>query len=100
MGYAHKINYDLSDSELIRLLQKQPVAITISSENWNDYSTGIFNCHPTARIDHAVLLVGYGPDYWLIKNQWGADWGQDGYITVSRNRTTNCQIGYGVFYMS
>ena len=40
------------------------------------YKGGVFSCRPTDIIDHAVLLVGYTPDYWIVKNQWGSDWGE------------------------
>ena len=44
-----------------------------------------------------VQLVGYSEDYWLIKNQWGDDWGEDGYMRVSRDPDHNCLIGSEVF---
>ena len=44
-----------------------------------------------------VQLVGYGVDYWLVKNSWGEDWGDHGYIKVSRNSNKNCLIGSEVF---
>ena len=44
-------------------------------------------------MDHAVVLMGYGydeardMDYWLVRNSWGADWGENGYIRIARGES-------------
>jgi cathepsin L len=83
----------LSDDDLINLLQSSPVAISISSNRWEQYSSGVFSCRSSAAVGHAVLLIGYAPNYWIVKNQWGITWGKNGYIRISRNTSANCQIG-------
>jgi cathepsin L len=43
--------------------------------------------------NHAVVIVGYGFDstlnknYWLVRNSWGATWGESGYIRMERSPT-------------
>ena len=34
---------------------------------------------------HAVAAVGYTPAYILIKNSWGKDWGEQGYVKFGRH---------------
>ena len=68
-----------------------------------DYRGGIFGlkgeCNgPFEDGGHAITLIGYGTDnsgndYWIIKNSWNTDWGENGFGKISRTR--NCLPNYG-----
>ncbi|UYV65108.1 hypothetical protein LAZ67_3003147, partial [Cordylochernes scorpioides] len=77
-----------------------PIAVAIDSNHHSirHYKEGIYDeplCS-SYRLTHAVLVVGYGSengkDYWLVKNSWGKNWGEDGYIKMSRNKNNQCGI--------
>jgi len=64
-----------------------PFAICVYAEPWMDYNGGVFSdqscTHAYTDLDHCVQLVGYSPDYWIVRNSWNTDWGEDGYIRIS-----------------
>jgi len=71
------------------LATKGPIAITVSAEPWQLYGGGVFTgcskgLFKDNTLDHGVQAVGYSSDYWIVRNSWGASWGEDGYIRISR----------------
>lgn len=80
-----------------------PVSVGINAAALRFYSSGVFDypqCQKLLR--HAVLAVGYGvvdsKDYWLIKNSWGKNWGEHGYVRMRRNRDQQCGISLDSLY--
>jgi len=65
------------------LAEKGPVSICVDAASWSPYRKGIYPASSCGKsLDHCVLAVGYdlGQGYWIVRNSWGADWGQSGYI--------------------
>lgn len=56
------------------------------------YQSGIFDGNCT-KDSHMIVTVGFGSengqDFWIVRNSWGADWGENGYIRVARNDSNN-----------
>ena len=84
-----------SVSGLQTALTKQPVSIAVDANNWQLYSGGIFN-NCGSSLDHGVLAVGFTSTYWIVKNSWGGDWGEEGYIRLSPGNT--CGIANAASY--
>jgi C1A family cysteine protease len=81
-----------SDAKIQRaILEQGEVAGMLNADDLasGTYSSGIYSyasC-PTS-VNHAILIVGWGTqngiDYWIIKNSWGASWGESGYFRIKR----------------
>ena len=87
-GYVkNKVNS--ADALETALATVGPVAVTVSA-NWATYGGGIFsggcsnNVSTSCTLDHAVVAVAYTQEYWLIRNSWGVEWGENGYIRLTR----------------
>nr|KAF6324338.1 cathepsin W [Myotis myotis] len=102
----------LSDNEQ-RIAQylatEGPITVTINKKLLQQYKNGVIKatrttCDPQ-NVDHVVLLVGFGKTksvegrqakdvsghshrrstpYWILKNSWGANWGEKGYFRLHR----------------
>jgi hypothetical protein len=100
------------ENQLMGLLQQNgPCVMGMAAdgpykEMFRDLGKGIFDVPETAKYqcNHAVLLVGFGTengkDYWLIKNSWGANWGQNGFFKMARNKNMCNMMSGGFWFVS
>lgn len=84
-----------------------PVSIGIDcTSTMQFYKSGVLDdrqCRSEVKhLNHAVLVVGYGAedgiDFWLVKNSWGTDWGEQGYVRLSRNKNNQCGVASAASY--
>merc|ERR1711963_934066 len=92
-------DYSCTEDKLKQLVATKgavAVAIYASDSGFGSYKSGVFDQCTDTTINHAVLAVGYGTengkDYWLVKNSWGTNWGDGGYIKMLRG-SNHCRIG-------
>jgi len=75
-----------------------PISICVDASSWQNYQSGVVsncNCHGYYSIDHCVQLTGYqnhgtSSMVWKVRNSWGADWGESGYIYLKANMNACC----------
>jgi len=94
-GYAF-VTTD-SSSALMAAIATMPVSVLIEADQdvFQLYTSGIIGpddgCGDS--LDHAVLAVGYNSQSFIIKNSWGADWGDQGYVYLSTDGSANAGAG-------
>ena len=72
------------------------VALDADHNSFKFYDSGVYY-EPACRsnsneLNHAATVVGYSyqgsaypVNYFIVKNSWGEDWGNQGYIWISKN---------------
>ncbi|KAH9695417.1 cysteine proteinase RD21A [Citrus sinensis] len=89
------------EKSLQKAVASQPVSVAIEAGGmaFQLYNSGVFTGICGTELDHGVIAVGYGTDghldYWIVRNSWGPDWGESGYIRMERNvntKTGKCGI--------
>ncbi|XP_070495090.1 cathepsin L-like [Chironomus tepperi] len=86
-------NREAALANIIAIAGPVSAAMNGSTPSFWYYSSGVYSdpqCTPST--SHSVLIVGYGTDYsvsppmdyWLCKNSWSSDWGDNGYFKIQR----------------
>lgn len=104
-GYI-EIPYGDEHALLMAVALIGPVAAGVdgSRKRFRSYKSGIYDdplCN-NVTLSHAVTIVGYGTeegkDYWLVKNSWGKDWGQNGFGKMVRNKNNQCGLASNALF--
>ncbi|MQL90325.1 hypothetical protein Taro_022929 [Colocasia esculenta] len=95
-------NIPLDEKQIAAYLVRHgPLAVGLNAAFMQTYVRGV-SCPLICIkkwVNHGVLLVGYGArgfsilrlgyqPYWIIKNSWGKQWGEDGYYRLCRGHGT------------
>ncbi|KAL9251664.1 Vignain-like protein [Drosera capensis] len=79
------------EDALLKAVANQPVSVAIDAggQDFQFYFEGVYTGDCGTDLDHGVAAVGYGTTldgtkYWIVRNSWGADWGEQGYIKLER----------------
>ncbi|PWZ25602.1 Cysteine protease XCP1 [Zea mays] len=77
-----------SEISLLKALAHQPVSIgiTAGSRDFQFYRGGVFDGACSVELHHELTAVGYGSSYGqnyiTMKNSWGKNWGEQGYVRI------------------
>lgn len=86
------------EDNLADALDNGPVSICVAAEYFQSYGHGVLAICP-GQVDHCVQAVGYSTsgNYWLVRNSWAKDWGEDGYIRIKMGKNL-CKISNDATY--
>lgn len=85
------------------VLNTGPVSVAVhANDEWQTYVGGVLSideCPDLDQPNHAVQAVAVNADedegYWVIRNSWASDWGEDGFIRLSYGENT-CNLAWDV----
>ena len=63
-----------------------PVSASVFvSDAFAAYVGGVFDAFESGQTNHAISVVGWDDERgaWLVRNSWGSDWGEDGYVWIA-----------------
>ncbi|XP_042032459.1 ervatamin-B-like [Salvia splendens] len=77
-----------NEKALLKAVANQPIAVYIDASTFQFYKSGVMTGKCGTRLNHGVVIVGYGKEdgvkFWLLKNSWGRGWGENGYMKLKR----------------
>ncbi|XP_070712365.1 cathepsin K-like [Pempheris klunzingeri] len=101
-GYTVIASDESALTEALHDIGPISVAIDVADKSFQFYKKGVYQSKycksDIGSLNHAVLAVGFGYDekskkpYYIVKNSWGEQWGEEGYIRMIRDAGNQCGI--------
>jgi C1A family cysteine protease len=80
------------EASLRKAVAGQPVSIAVDGGDplFQFYKGGVLSGACGTELDHGIDAVGYGvggdgTKFWVMKNSWGTEWGENGFIRMERD---------------
>ena len=97
LNYDHEIMDALTDGSVVM------AAMSVTDE-FDQYKCGVYRnsgSSTSVRGKHAVVIVDYGrtaagTDFWVVKNSWGTEFGENGYFRIKRGELEIGRYGNAV----
>jgi C1A family cysteine protease len=96
-----------NEQALLNAVAVQPVSVAIEADQpvFQLYTSGVITSKSCGTsLDHGVLAVGWNAagnqPYWIVKNSWGASWGNQGFVWIARSSSTNTPGICGIAMMA
>ena len=101
-----------AERQMLDALAQQPVAVGVNIHALQFYDSGVVtiddcppaDADPLRAINHAAVLTGWGHDeatdqyYWILRNTYGENWGEDGYARLAFGRDPETGFGTCALY--
>jgi C1A family cysteine protease len=78
-----------TSSSMMTATNTKTMSVSIEADKlvFQTYHSGVITSSKCGTsLDHAVIVTGYvtssTPNYWIVRNSWGASWGLDGYVNI------------------
>merc|ERR1712134_251127 len=90
-----------TDSALASALDANPLVVAVGASSWSSYGGGVYSGSTSCSLNHQVYATGFDSTTFKVKNSWGKNWGESGYIRLARTSSgcgTSGILADGAFY--
>ncbi|XP_060846849.1 procathepsin L [Rhopalosiphum padi] len=83
----------------VALIGPISVSVNANPKTFQLYSSGVYDdpACSSSIVNHAMLLVGYTKNAWILKNWWSSKWGDNGYMYLARGKNQCAVSTYAAY---